>query len=239
MDQFFHCTSKKLLTLKNSKKYLSKLTYITLSHRFTDLSCECKNVVQTCPELTLFLVSVSFLKDGHYKWSWSVASPLNVTCFQFVTVFWGTCTISVVPFLSTPVYRLKPGRLDGLSHATPPASDTGGVVRAPATLLLRRNDPTMHNNNLEITYKCDICCRTHRVPTLQLLFPSSSSPYPSSPSYPSSFLFFPPLKLIFCLPPYRATFWSATVPRMSEGTQRGCDGEILMVRRWDSEMVRR
>ena len=45
-------------------------------------------------------------------------------------------------------------------------------------------------------------CRTHRVPTLQLLFPSS--PYPSSP-YPSS-LFFPPLKLIFCLPPYRATF---------------------------------
>ena len=55
MDQFFHCTSKKLLTLKNSKKYLSKLAYITLSHRFTDLSCECKNVVQTCPELTLFL----------------------------------------------------------------------------------------------------------------------------------------------------------------------------------------
>ena len=59
MDQFFHCTSKKLLTLKNSKKYLSKLAYITLSHRFTDLSCECKNVVQTCPELTLFLPSVA------------------------------------------------------------------------------------------------------------------------------------------------------------------------------------
>ena len=61
MDQFFHCTSKKLLTLKNSKKYLSKLAYITLSHRFTDLSCECKNVVQTCPELTLFLPTCGFI----------------------------------------------------------------------------------------------------------------------------------------------------------------------------------
>ena len=62
MDQFFHCTSKKLLTLKNSKKYLSKLAYITLSHRFTDLSCECKNVVQTCPALTLFVpICISYV----------------------------------------------------------------------------------------------------------------------------------------------------------------------------------
>ena len=58
MDQFFHCTSKKLLLLKTWTKYLSKLTYITLFHRFTDLSCEYKNVVQTCPELTLFLPTI-------------------------------------------------------------------------------------------------------------------------------------------------------------------------------------
>ena len=36
-------------------KNLSKLAYISLSHRFTELGCECKNVVQTCPELTLVL----------------------------------------------------------------------------------------------------------------------------------------------------------------------------------------
>ena len=53
---------------------------------------------------------------------------------------------------------------------------------------------------------------------------------------PSSPFPFPPLKLIFCLPPYRATFWSATLPlRVSatlqqrpQGSPRGCDCEIAI-----------
>ena len=40
---------------------------------------------------------------------------------------------------------------------------------------------------------------------------------PSSPFL----LPFPPLKLIFCLPPYRATFWSATLPLRWAGQREG------------------
>ena len=79
MDQFFHCTSKKLLTLKNSKKYLSKLAFITLSHRFTDLSCECKNVVQTCPELTLFLPLSQFWGN-----KWPFSTPFFAKCIFYI-----------------------------------------------------------------------------------------------------------------------------------------------------------
>ena len=97
MDQFFHCTSKKLLTLKNSKKYLSKLAYITLSHRFTDLSCECKNVVQTCPELTLFLPTcnrkVILNINIIYFWTWAVlistkSSRAHFQLFSCLAIFW-------------------------------------------------------------------------------------------------------------------------------------------------------
>ena len=35
------------------------------------------------------------------------------------------------------------------------------------------------------------------------------------------FFLFPQLKLIFCLPPYRATFWSATLPLRSAGQREG------------------
>ena len=79
-----------------------------------------------------------------------------------------------------------------------------------------------------LVFMVDIC-RTHRVPTLFLDFP----PPPSSSPSPS-----PPPKLIFYLPPYRVTFWSVTLPRRSEGTQRGCHGVIVMVKQWDSETVR-
>ena len=66
---------KNIIDAQNWTKYLSKLVYITLSHRFTDLSCECKNVVQTCPELTLFLPLWQFF--WHHEWtSLSPASHL-------------------------------------------------------------------------------------------------------------------------------------------------------------------
>ena len=41
------------------------------------------------------------------------------------------------------------------------------------------------------------------------------------PSSPFPFLPFPPLKLIFCLPSYRATFWSATLPLRWAGQREG------------------
>ena len=51
----FKTPTSHICVLETWTKYLSKLTYISLSQRFTELGCECKNVVQTCPELTLVL----------------------------------------------------------------------------------------------------------------------------------------------------------------------------------------
>ena len=80
-------------------------------------------------------------------------------------------------------------------------------------------------------------CRTHWVPTLLLFFViiSSfywcSSPSPSTSSCPSSS---PPPKLFLTFPPYRATFWSATLPWRPAVTARGwrqdCDGERVTAR---------